>query len=935
MLDGPTSKAELQGAVLTGWRKKRRPQPWARVLEPVTTGIEGDNQGAPETAEGGPTSGHWIVFDAQPSQDALHVDLRDLTYDAAATGIRHEICLMEGRLIAHRGAYWHLSTCLDPSSMQPMQTTHHASRHGTFYLNEGDLVARRATTHFDTSIQSLGNEATQEGGHEDRPLVLDGVKSLDFEHLLWFFYESAYRWLGIVDPALTIKWESVLLLAEKFNMRQAAKVACYALGRAGILSDVVEELKRVIVRVNPLTREEGRELGSDTTVILAEARETLRPQVTAPAACTGASGIFPDHRLYYGGSCSAGVHMYNSYGCRRVATQDTVLSLHSYHLRKASKALEDMLISPFTGVSGEGQTRDCPIVLDIETHRFRNFLWFLYDSAYEWQVTPLGSYKADPESASKWEDILVVADMFNMEEVCRVATYALDHNGGLPDVRKIALCVRHEVDKSWAFEAIKRVCARQEALTEEEACDMGLKMAINIASAREIAYKSSGGSTTDTSHRPMRHGTYYIDEGDLVVRAEDTLYRFHSFHLQRATNYFDAKIQASSDAPAIEGGSDDDPLVLDDVKSQDFEYLMWFFYESAYKWSGVADHALMANWESILLLAGKFDMRQIAKVACYALGRAGVLGDVRKISLCVKHGLGKDWITEELKRVVDRDAHLTEEEGQELGVKTTILLAASREACRYKQTKAPSSCTDLPKLICVCGYNYYWRCNNDDVSARCSITAQHYHTSKADIYIKVTILIDQLGTSVLAVHSYHLKRASQVFRDMLELPREGSASTEGKCQENPTILDIEARAFESFLWFLYNSPYEWSYKTDPELSAKWEDILVVADMFNMEEVCRVAIYALDHHCGLSDIRKISLCVRHDVDKTWAVDAIERVCARQDALTKEEAREIGLDMTASIASVREAAFRASYGGGKIKCGLAKIKEFVHLRKMPTI
>ena len=57
MLDGPTSKAELEGAVLTGWRKKRRPQPWARVLEPVTTGIEGDNQGAPETAEGGPTSG--------------------------------------------------------------------------------------------------------------------------------------------------------------------------------------------------------------------------------------------------------------------------------------------------------------------------------------------------------------------------------------------------------------------------------------------------------------------------------------------------------------------------------------------------------------------------------------------------------------------------------------------------------------------------------------------------------------------------------------------------------------------------------------------------------------------------------------------------------------------------------------------------------------
>ena len=111
--------------------------------------------------------------------------------------------------------------------------------------------------------------------------------------------------------------------------------------------------------------------------------------------------------------------------------------------------------------------------------------------------------------------------------------------------------------------------------------------------------------SADTSTSVSRHGAYYIDEGDLVVRvssspseergapahrllwllqAEDTLYRFHSFHIERATSYLDAKIQALSDVPANEGGSDDNPLVLDEVKSQDFEHLMWFFYESAYKW---------------------------------------------------------------------------------------------------------------------------------------------------------------------------------------------------------------------------------------------------------------------------------------------------------------------------------------------------------------
>lgn len=98
----------------------------------------------------------------------------------------------------------------------------------------------------------------------------------------------------------------------------------------------------------------------------------------------------------------------------------------------------------------------------------------------------------------KWEDILIVGDMFNMEEACRVATYALDHNGGLPDIRKVSLCVRHDVDRNWAIEAIKRLCARRVALTREEARDIGLDMAIAIASAREAAYNASGGKVSFT-----------------------------------------------------------------------------------------------------------------------------------------------------------------------------------------------------------------------------------------------------------------------------------------------------------------------------------------------------------------------------------------------------------------------------------------------------
>ena len=61
------------------------------------------------------------------------------------------------------------------------------------------------------------------------------------------------------------------------------------------------------------------------------------------------------------------------------------------------------------------------------------------------------------------------------------------------------------------------------------------------------------------------------------MQVESTPYRIHSFHLQRATSYFDRDIQERN-------VGDNKPIILKDVKLSDFENLLWFFYESAYQW---------------------------------------------------------------------------------------------------------------------------------------------------------------------------------------------------------------------------------------------------------------------------------------------------------------------------------------------------------------
>ena len=96
------------------------------------------------------------------------------------------------------------------------------------------------------------------------------------------------------------------------------------------------------------------------------------------------------------------------------------------------------------------------------------------------------SHIANPDSAARWKDILAIADMFSMDEIARVATYALDYNIGLSDIRKISLTFRRGLDMTWATESIKSVCLRDEPLSRAEACTLELDLAIGIAEAREM-----------------------------------------------------------------------------------------------------------------------------------------------------------------------------------------------------------------------------------------------------------------------------------------------------------------------------------------------------------------------------------------------------------------------------------------------------------------
>ncbi|TRM65661.1 hypothetical protein BD626DRAFT_627692 [Schizophyllum amplum] len=446
---------------------------------------------------------------------------------------------------------------------------------------------------------------------------------------------------------------------------------------------------------------------------------------------------------------------------------------------------------------------------------------------------------------------------------------------------------------------------------------------------------------------PTRSQEYYLEEGDVIVRVEDTLYRFHSYHLQRATTYFDKLLENTPPASwQSRGGGDVDEflIVIDEVEATDFEALLWFFYESGYRWSCLVDKSFDEKWKSTLLLAEKFSMDEVAKVACYALHRASAaLGDIYKIALCVRHGLSKEWIRGEMERVISRKECLSADEARQLGFEMTTVLADARETsarlipkpCKDTKMCIPCATTfldgiSIPNYRCHLGVHmcakdrmHACKCDSTEIDRQPIIDAiditsidQNHLTSGASLQSRCDAwgsaqgdLFLKVEDKVVQIHSYHLMTASSVFTDMLALPTTSTIAREGTWANPITLEGENLDAWKNLLWFFYDSPYAWSEEVKSDDIPKWECILALSEKYCMKGICQVAVYALDHHNALTSVRKIGLCVRHNIDGSWMAQARRAVSERAESLTAQEAEELGIPLAMALVKDREQYLRA--------------------------
>ncbi|KAF5321960.1 hypothetical protein D9619_002080 [Psilocybe cf. subviscida] len=152
--------------------------------------------------------------------------------------------------------------------------------HSYFFSRESPVFNRRINP------ASPGN--IREGSNDKDPVVLEDVAAEDFEKFLWVFYNPTY---SLYDASVG-DWNCILELADKWDFDEVKELAVRELHKKKELS-IVQRMalyekykvnKRHLVplyaalcqRDYPLTLEETKILGFESTVLVNTARERLR-----------------------------------------------------------------------------------------------------------------------------------------------------------------------------------------------------------------------------------------------------------------------------------------------------------------------------------------------------------------------------------------------------------------------------------------------------------------------------------------------------------------------------------------------------------------------------------------------------------------------------------------------------------------------------------
>ncbi|KAL0952849.1 hypothetical protein HGRIS_007074 [Hohenbuehelia grisea] len=175
------------------------------------------------------------------------------------------------------------------------------------------------------------------------------------------------------------------------------------------------------------------------------------------------------------------------------------------------------------------------------------------------------------------------------------------------------------------------------------------------------------------SEQPLRHPSYYLEDGNTIFLAGKILFKIHKHFLLEHSPVF-SDILSLPEPESGEGLSDETPIVLQQVLARDFASIMWLFYNPSidtYK-------ATISRWIGILALSDRYQMDVIKSLAVRYL-RDMALDPIEKIVLHQRYDLDDEWAMDAYIKVSGRSDPLVATEAERIGFRVSTLISKARE----------------------------------------------------------------------------------------------------------------------------------------------------------------------------------------------------------------------------------------------------------------
>lgn len=175
-----------------------------------------------------------------------------------------------------------------------------------------------------------------------------------------------------------------------------------------------------------------------------------------------------------------------------------------------------------------------------------------------------------------------------------------------------------------------------------------------------------------------KHHQYYIPGGDLCILVENVQFRVHRFFFERESAYFVGKLAApASPGQQPQGTSDSNAIILDDVTPEHFARFLWVFYNPLYSLYDTKT----SDWEIILGLSVLWGFPEVKNLAVRELEKKE-MPDSKRIKLYHANKVDRNILIPRYAALCEREAHLTLEEGEDIGMETVLYICAGRGEVR-------------------------------------------------------------------------------------------------------------------------------------------------------------------------------------------------------------------------------------------------------------